>query len=270
MATTELVPQIPQEGIQKATGELADVRLLLVDFELEAKRIKVETPEQYAEAGELLKRVRDAKKKAAWIMNPLKSITKTIAEKFRTMEQAELNLGERIEGILEPKMVDFKRREREAAAAEERRVNEENARRARELAEEQRKRDEAAAAEERKRREKELAAAAAQGDIKKRELAKQMKEAEERQRKATEQARIDAEAAAASVQTVKVEASTPKVAGLRQRINWTFKIVDATKIPRAFLMPDEAAIGRFVRTAKDKALAEKTILGIEVEAQDAI
>lgn len=266
MATTEIVPQIPQEGIQKATQELGDVRLMLEDYEKDARRIKVETPEQYAEAGELLKRVRDAKRKAAWIMHPLKAITKTIAERFRTMEQAELNLGERVESILEPKMVDFKRREREAAAAEERRINEENARRARQLAEEQRKKDEAAAAEERKRRQKEIEAA----EMGKRATAKAIREAEDREQAARIQAAKDAEAAAASVQAVKVEASTPKVAGLRQRINWTFKVVDATKIPRPFLIPDEAAIGRFVRSAKDKRLAETTIPGIEVEAQDAI
>ncbi len=248
MTTTEIVPQIPQEGIQKATQELGDVRLMLTDYELEAKRIKVETPEQYAEAGELLKRVRDAKKKAAWIMNPLKSITKTIAEKFRTMEQAELNLGERIEGILEPKMVAFKRREREAAAAEERRINEERRKEAERISEEQRK-----------AREKEIEAQRKAGEIGKREAAKQVKEAA-----------VEAEAIKNTVQEVKVESNTPKVAGLRQRINWTFKIVDATKIPRSFLMPDEASIGRFVRSAKDKALAEKTIPGIEVTAEDAI
>jgi len=248
MQTTEIVPQIPQEGIQKATQELGDVRLMLVDFEMEAKRIKVETPEQYAEAGELLKRVRDAKKKASWIMNPLKSITKTIAEKFRTMEQAELNLAERIEGTLEPKMVDFKRREREAAAAEERRLNEERRKEAERIAEEQRK-----------AREKEIEAQRKAGEIGKREAAKQVKEAA-----------VEAEAIKNTVVEVKVESNTPKVAGLRQRVNWTFKIVDATKIPRAFLVPDEGAIGRFVRNAKSKELSEKTIPGIEVEAQDAI
>lgn len=248
MATTELVPQIPQEGIQKATQELGDVRLMLTDYELEAKRIKVETPEQYAEAGELLKRVRDAKKKAAWIMNPLKSITKTIAEKFRTMEQAELNLGEKIEGILEPKMVDFKRREREAAFAEERRLNEERRKEAERIAEEQRK-----------AREKEIEAQRKAGEIGKREAAKQVK-----------QAAADAEVVKNTVQEVKVEAATPKVAGLRQRIQWRFKIVDETKIPRSFMQVNETAIGQFVRNAKDKALAEKTIPGIEVWWEDAV
>jgi hypothetical protein len=270
MVNTEIVLQVPQEGIQKATQELGDVRLMLVDYELEAKRIKVETPEQYAEAGELLKRVRDAKKKAAWVMNPLKSITKTIAEKFRTMEQAELNLGERIEGILEPKMVDFKRREREAAAAEERRINEEKRREAARLAEEQRKREEAAAEEKRKAREKEIAAQLKAGEIKKREAEKLKKEAERQEEYEVDQAAEEAQFVANDVQEVKVEASTPKVAGLRQRINWTFKVVDATKIPRSFLMPDEASIGRFVRSSKDKALAEKTIPGIEVWSEDAI
>lgn len=248
MTTTEIIPQIPAEGIQKATQELGDVRLMLTDYELEAKRIKVETPEQYAEAGELLKRVRDAKKKASWVMSPLKSITKTIAEKFRTMEQAELNMGERIEGILEPKMVDFKRREREAAFAEERRLNAERRKEAERIAEEQRR-----------AREKEIEAQRKAGEIGKREAAKQVK-----------QAAADAEVVKNTVQEVKVEAATPKVAGLRQRIQWRFKVVDEAKIPRAFMQVNETAIGQFVRNAKDKALAEKTIPGIEVWWEDCV
>lgn len=33
---------------------------------------------------------------------------------------------------------------------------------------------------------------------------------------------------------------------------WSFKIVDATKIPRQYLIPDEKAIGQVVRALKDK------------------
>lgn len=52
----------------------------------------------------------------------------------------------------------------------------------------------------------------------------------------------------------------PKVDGLSSRKNWKFKITDATKLPREYLMPDEKAIGAVVRALKDKTKIE----GVEV------
>jgi len=245
---TELVPQVPQEGIQKANQELETLKLALVEYEREAKALKVENPVTYEVAGTLLKRVRDNRKQGSWIMQPLKQIALTITTTFRQMEQAHGNKCEVIESLIEPKMVDYKRKERAAAEAEERRINEERRKEAERLAEEQRK-----------IREKEIAKAQRLGNIGVREAERQKREA------AAEAADL-----AKTVQTVEVAPNVPKVAGLRQRQNWTFKVVAEDLIPREFLMVNEMAIGQFVRRCKDKALAEKTIPGIVVEAVDAI
>lgn len=245
MATTELIPRIDPEGIQKATGDLADLRVTLSAYEADAKTLVVTNPQEYAYAGELLKKVRDNRKQGAWVMQPLKAIAKTIADKFRTMELEHLNKCEQIESIIEPKMVAQKQREREAAQAEERRINEEAHRRAQEQAE-----------EDRKAREKAIAASQKAGEIGKREAAKQVKAAEE-----------DAKLAAAAVQEVKVEPNTPKIAGLRQRVVWKYRITEVDLIPREYMMPNEVKIGQAVR---DKKTEGHIIPGIVAYYEDAI
>lgn len=44
---------------------------------------------------------------------------------------------------------------------------------------------------------------------------------------------------------------------------WKFKVVDASKLPREFLKPDEDKIGKVVTALKNKQAAESTIPGIE-------
>jgi hypothetical protein len=121
------------------------------------------------------------------------------------------------------------------------------------LQEEARKAAEARAAEERKAREKEIAAQIRAGEIGKRE-AKALKE----------QAAVAEQVAAKDVPEVKVQAAIPTLAGTASRRTWKFRIVDASRIPRNFLMPDETSIGRMVRDAKDKGKAEAECPGIEV------
>ncbi|MCC6310394.1 MAG: hypothetical protein IT345_05705 [Trueperaceae bacterium] len=72
---------------------------------------------------------------------------------------------------------------------------------------------------------------------------------------------------AAPIETpvVIVEKAVPKVAGLSSRETWTFQIVDETKIPREFLVPDLTKIRGVVRAMKSatnipgvRAYAEKS------------
>src|SRR5574337_31896 len=64
---------------------------------------------------------------------------------------------------------------------------------------------------------------------------------------------------------IEVKPNIPVVAGVRRNPpNWRFRVVDATKIPRKYLCPDEVAIGRMVRDLKDKAAAGRECPGIEV------
>jgi len=244
----QIIPSFEASKAEVALREVETLKAALIPLEEEAKRIVVTNAEQYAEAGALLKRVRDNRKQGEETVKPLARVIQSIKDWVQTVKLQHQNQCERIETILEVKMTDQKRREREAAAAEEKRLNEERRKEAERIAEEQRK-----------AREKEIEAQRKAGEIGKREAAKQVKEAAQ-----------EAEAIKNTVQEVKVEPAIPKVAGLRQRVNWKFKIVDANKIPRAFMMPNEVSIGQFVRTAKDKALAEKTIPGIECWSEDAI
>jgi hypothetical protein len=66
-------------------------------------------------------------------------------------------------------------------------------------------------------------------------------------------AQLDQRAAAVVAPVITREA--PKVAGLQMREVWEFTIVDASKIPAAFLMPDEKKIGQLVRNLKGDAAA---------------
>jgi len=65
---------------------------------------------------------------------------------------------------------------------------------------------------------------------------------------------------------VVVPKSVPKVAGVSFTKHWKFRITDPTKIPREYLMPDEAAIGQVVRGLKDKA----NIPGVEIYSVDGV
>jgi len=59
---------------------------------------------------------------------------------------------------------------------------------------------------------------------------------------------------------------TPKVAGISMQKRWTFRIVDVTKIPPQYLIPNEIAIGQVARALKDKA----NIPGIEIYSEDIV
>jgi len=60
--------------------------------------------------------------------------------------------------------------------------------------------------------------------------------------------------------------TTPKVSGLSTRQNWKFQIVDASLIPREYLVPDEKKIGGVVRALKDQT----KIPGIKVYPEDVL
>lgn len=55
---------------------------------------------------------------------------------------------------------------------------------------------------------------------------------------------------------VKIQSFAPKVKGQQVRKTYHFEIFDASKVPRAFLVPDEKAIGAYVRTRKGKVEIE--------------
>lgn len=78
------------------------------------------------------------------------------------------------------------------------------------------------------------------------------KEAEQRQAEATAAAaRAEAkEDKAASVTAPVIVVEAQKAAGIKSRTDWKFEIVDATKIPREYMMPDEKKIGAVVKATR--------------------
>jgi hypothetical protein len=168
--------------------------------------------------------------------------------------------AETIDAALAFKVKDFERREREAAEAETRRINEERRIEAARLAEIDRKAREAEADRQRKIREKELEEQRKAGELSKRELEKAKKLEAEIAEREKERARQDEIIAAANVVEVKVEPNIPKVAGVPSRTNYKFRIIDASRIPRQYLMPNDVKIGADVREWKKEG---EVIPGIE-------
>lgn len=86
------------------------------------------------------------------------------------------------------------------------------------------------------------------------------------------------EPVAAPVQTAVVAPNVPKVAGIKQRLNWKFRVVDASAVPRQFLTPDLVAIGQYVRgvasdlkgKTENEIKAAAKVAGVEVYCEDSI
>lgn len=53
-----------------------------------------------------------------------------------------------------------------------------------------------------------------------------------------------------------VPSLAPKVKGQQIRKTWHCEVIDASKVPREFMIPDEKAIGAYVRARKDSARIE--------------
>jgi DNA polymerase III alpha subunit (gram-positive type) len=129
--------------------------------------------------------------------------------------------------------------------------------------------------QERIRREEERRLAEIQRQ-KAEELQRQAREAEERAAKLkTDKAKESAAAKAEELRTQAavvesiapvVESKFEQAAGISTREVWKFRIVDATKIPREYLIPDENYIGEMVRVTKGK----KQIDGIEIYTETVI
>jgi hypothetical protein len=157
--------------------------------------------------------------------------------------------------------------EKRKAALEKQRERERINAAARAKADAERREAERLAKEQREAREKELEAARKAGEIGKREEARLARQAAEDEAKAKALAAKQAEETVAKAPTVTVQPNIPKVAGVKNQTYWKFRIVDATLVPRMYCIPDESAIGRTVRTVKDKAKAEALIPGIEVYSE---
>jgi hypothetical protein len=250
----------PQEQIQKIELELASLRQRV-------EAMTVATPEQYIGICNLVLEGRGFIKRWKGVYaEPLRS-AKEHVQLLQNEEKLRISGAEIIVAIAEKKGEGYKAEERRKAQIEQDRINEERRLEAAAKAEAERKERERIAEEQRKLAAAEAEKARKAGEIGKREADRRKKEAEEAAQRERDRAAADAKVAAANVQEVKVAPSVPKVAGIKARVNYKFKIVDETKIPREYLMPDEVKIGAAVRQAKKVG---EIIPGIEAYSEDSI
>lgn len=101
--------------------------------------------------------------------------------------------------------------------------------------------------QERIRRQAELAA---QEAARKAEEERRLKEAESLEKQGDQKGVEEVLSAPIEVAPVIVQKTVPKVQGISFTERWKFQIVDASKIPREYLVPDEIKIGQVVRALK--------------------
>lgn len=217
---------------------------------------QVATAEQYSAAGADLIQVNGAiarlEELRLGMTRPIDAAKKAVMDFFR----APADRLERAKSQIKRAMISYDEAQRRIQEEAQRKVEEaarkERDRLAAEAAEAQRKADEKAAEE---RRQAEAARAA--GDLA--AAAKHEQKAERVEERAAE--RIETlQTVAASVVAPVLERETPKVKGVSGRRVWKFRIRDASKLPREYLLPDEKRIGAVVRAMK----GDTRIEGVEV------
>ena len=70
-------------------------------------------------------------------------------------------------------------------------------------------------------------------------------------------------AAAALIQPV-IAREVPKIAGIKTRTVWKYRIVDAAQIPREYMIPNEVMLGNVARSTKGAV----KVAGVEFYSED--
>src|ERR1700689_2098502 len=244
--------------------QLAVVESRLMELNRRAVEIAVVDAASYSEACQGALAGRKEIKNIGFALDPGIASAKSHLDDLKFQKSAHVDKWTPTVALYEQKAEAYKAEERRKAQIEQDRLNAIARVEAQRKAEEERKAAEAQAKLDREQRERDLEAQRKAGEINKREQEKLRKQAAADEAAARELAAKQAAETAADVKTVTVQPDVPKVAGIRARVNWKFRIVDAKKLPRNFLMPDEVAIGTEVRRLKNKEQAECTIPGIEV------
>jgi len=239
----------------------------LATLRARVEAIAVRDQNDYIAVCELVKEGRSYIKDVGFKLDPGINSAREHLDFLRQEKEKYIGPAKQIVGIAERKGEDWKAEERRKAAAEEERINQQRRAEAAQKAELERKAAEEQAKLDRERRESELAEARKAGEIGKREEARLAKQAAEDEAAARALAAKQAVETAANVQAVTVAPSVPKVAGIRARVNWKFRIIDVNKIPRQYMQPNEVSIGYFVRETKQPG---EVIPGIEAYSEDSI
>jgi hypothetical protein len=204
------------------TPEIIEVNNLALSVPDQAKQIAaIKTNDDYTRAGQILLTIKDIRKKIEATFKPIKQKMDAAKKEVLDQEKAADKPLLEAEAWLKPLISNYLIEQEKARKAEEDRL--------REIA---RKEEE----------ERQLQAAI---------------EAEQNGSKEEAEEIISAPVQAAPVVVPK---TVPKVAGISQRENWKFRIIDEKKIPREFLKVDEVKIGAYARAMKSAGKIE----GVEI------
>jgi hypothetical protein len=248
-----------------------NIEMALTGLRDRANAIVVHDQESYILACQIALDARSYMKDVKSKLGPGIDSAKTHLQRLQNDMKAYLAPAEAIDQAASQKAEGWKAEERRKAQVEQERINREAQRVAAAKAEEDRIEAERIAKEQRKEKVAEIRADLKAGLIGKRQAEKLLKlaGADEEAALAAASAAAD-EAKAAPAPQVTVAPNVPKVAGIKARVNWKFKITDERKIPRTYQCADETAIGAMVRNIKNKAEAESICPGIEVYTEDSI
>lgn len=204
------------------TPEIIEVNNLALSVPDQAKQIAaIKTNDDYTRAGQILLTIKDIRKKIEATFKPIKQKMDAAKKEVLDQEKAADKPLLEAEAWIKPLISGY--------LIEQERIRKE---------EENRLREQARKEEE----ERQLQAAI---------------EAEQNGSKEEAEEIISAPVQAAPVVVPK---TVPKVAGISQRENWKFRIVDEKKIPREFLKVDEVKIGAYARAMKSAG----NIPGVEI------
>lgn len=248
-------------AIQPREKELTSGLTILRD---RAEALVVSDPQTYQEACQIGLDAKAYIKRVGFEFDPGIEAAKDTLDLLKNQKAKFVDPAKRIVEVTSTKGENWRTEEKRLAQQEQERLQAIARREAEEKAAIERKRAEAEAEAQRKEREKQIEAQRKAGELNKREAERLRKQAEAEEAKARELAAQQAAVNAAAVPEVEVKPNIPTVAGVKNQTYWKFRILDPNKIARAYLVPDEVAIGAMVRRVKDKAQAEAACPGIEV------
>lgn len=243
-----------------------------------AEEIVVNSPESYETACKIALDGRAEIKAIGFVLDPGIESARAHLDTLRQQKQGFVGQVTPIVDMASKKASDWKAEERRKAQEEQDRINREAQEKIDAEAKEVFAKASAEANDYQKRKLAEVERLLKAKQITKAEAARRrdaiMAEVQERKQEAvasSEQVR------AAAPPPVTVQPNVPKVAGIRARVNWKWKMVDVEKVPRHLLYPNDIndpenfpRITQEVKRIKDKKKAEAAIPGIEVSEVDAV
>jgi hypothetical protein len=245
----------PSIEIQRIEDDLGFLRQRL-------DSIVVRTQEDYRSICEVEANAKTYIKRVGAELDPGIAKAKDTLDHLKNQKAKYVDPAKMIQDAANRKGIDFKTEERRKAEAEQHRINEERRLEAQRKADEEQRERNRIAEEQRKLAMKEAEAARKAGEIDEHEAIRLKREARAAAQWEEEQAAADAKIAAANVPEVIVAPSIPVVSGKRNQQRFYFEVLDASKLPRHYLMQDDVAIGRDVRDWKDCDKAMLAIPGI--------